>query len=136
MEDALVNDDKRFDAIVIGSGIGGMAAAGLLSRLLGRRVLVLERHFELGGFTHVFRRGAWEWDVGLHYVGEMGKGGMGLALMDYLTNGRLEWVRMPGCSSALSIRGSLSRSRVTPRRTPGISCPVPGGSRGHPEVLP
>ncbi len=90
-----MDEKERFDAIVIGSGIGGMTAAGLLSRLLGKRVLVLERHFELGGFTHVFRRGAYEWDVGLHYVGEMGTGGMARALMDYLTNGRLEWVRMP-----------------------------------------
>ena len=45
-----------FDAIVIGSGIGGLTAAALLARHGGQRVLVLERHYTAGGFTHVFRR--------------------------------------------------------------------------------
>lgn len=46
-----------WDAIVIGSGIGGLAVAALLSRYGGKRVLVLERHYTPGGFTHTFRRG-------------------------------------------------------------------------------
>jgi len=61
----------HYDAIVIGSGIGGMAAAGLLAGVAGKRVLVHEQHTEPGGQTHVFRRDGASWDVGLHYVGEM-----------------------------------------------------------------
>ena len=49
----------RFDAIVVGSGIGGLAAAALLGKQ-GRRVLVLERHYVAGGFTHTFRRPGYE----------------------------------------------------------------------------
>src|SRR3974390_1308259 len=41
-----------WDAIVIGSGIGGLTAAVLLAVNGGKRVLVLERHYEVGGFTH------------------------------------------------------------------------------------
>ena len=37
-------DDGDFDAIVIGSGIGGLAAAALLAKHADRKVLVLERH--------------------------------------------------------------------------------------------
>ena len=48
--------EERFDAIVIGSGIGGLAAAGALAKVAGRRVLVLERDGKLGGFTHSFSR--------------------------------------------------------------------------------
>lgn len=33
-----------YDAIVIGSGIGGLAAASVLTQRAGKRVLVLERH--------------------------------------------------------------------------------------------
>ena len=87
--------DERWDAIVIGSGLGGLAIASLLARHAGRRVLVLERHYTMGGFTHVFRRPGWEWDVGVHYVGQL-EGKRGLApLFEDITGGRLHWARLP-----------------------------------------
>ena len=66
--------EATWDAIVIGSGIGGLSAAGLLAAVAGKRVLVLEKHSEPGGLTHVFRRDGASWDVGVHYVGEMEEG--------------------------------------------------------------
>jgi all-trans-retinol 13,14-reductase len=48
--------DQTWDAIVIGSGIGGLATAALLSSYAHKRVLVLERHYVAGGYTHVFHR--------------------------------------------------------------------------------
>ena len=46
-------------------------AAAILGRC--RPVLVLEQHYVPGGFTHMFKRPGYEWDVGVHYVGEMGE---------------------------------------------------------------
>ena len=66
-----VKPAERWDAIVIGSGIGGLTAAVLLAVHGGKRVLVLERHYEAGGFTHTFHRPGYEWDVGLHYIGQV-----------------------------------------------------------------
>jgi len=86
---------EQWDAIVIGSGMGGLTTASLLAQLQGKRVLVLERHFKLGGFTHAFRRGAWEWDVGLHYVGGMQDGGELRRMMDLVTGGEVRWNPMP-----------------------------------------
>lgn len=87
---------QTFEAIVIGSGIGGLAVAALLAKRHHQRVLVLEQHFTPGGFTHSFeRRGKFRWDVGLHYVGDMGKGSTGRAVFDYITNGQLSWQKMP-----------------------------------------
>ena len=63
--------DDTWDAIVVGSGIGGLASAAFLSRYAGKRVLVLERHYVPGGYTHVFHRPGYEWDVGLHYIGKV-----------------------------------------------------------------
>ncbi len=84
------------DVLVIGSGMGGLATGALLARLHGRRVLVLERHFRAGGFTHTFtRRGGFEWDVGVHYVGEMGQPGTMRDAMQLATGGAVRWVRMP-----------------------------------------
>lgn len=84
-----------YDVIVIGSGMGGLTAAGLLAGVVGQRVLVLEKHTEPGGQTHVFRRDGASWDVGLHYVGQLAPGSSMRAYMDYLSGGALQWTRLP-----------------------------------------
>ena len=86
--------EGTYDAIVIGSGIGGLSVAALLAKHDGRRVLVLERHTTAGGFTHTFSRKGYEWDVGLHYIGQVGRGSMLRALFDEVTDGALEWAPM------------------------------------------
>ena len=90
-----MTDDTRYDAIVIGSGIGGLTAASILATLGRKRVLVLERHMVLGGFTHEFQRpGGRRWDVGVHYVGDLHEGAQGRAVFDYVSQGGLRWSRM------------------------------------------
>ncbi|MFE4106919.1 phytoene desaturase family protein [Almyronema epifaneia] len=51
------------DVIVIGSGIGGLVAAGLLARY-GRQVLVCESHTIAGGAAHSFTRQGFHFDSG------------------------------------------------------------------------
>ena len=87
---------ENWDAIVIGSGMGGLTAAVLLARHSGRRVLVLERHYEAGGFTHTFHRPGYQWDVGLHYIGQMGDLSSPVRrAFDYVTGGAVAWQPMP-----------------------------------------
>jgi all-trans-retinol 13,14-reductase len=45
-----------YDALVIGSGIGGLTTAACLSKA-GYKVLVLEQHYTAGGYTHSYARG-------------------------------------------------------------------------------
>lgn len=88
--------ELSFDAIVIGSGMGALAFASIMAKLRRWRVLVLERHFKIGGFTHTFSRpGGWTWDVGVHYVGEMGRGMTGRRLFDFITDGQVDWSPLP-----------------------------------------
>lgn len=85
-----------YDIVVIGSGIGGLAFASLMAQLQNRRVLVLERHFKIGGFTHTFSRpGQYVWDVGVHYVGGMAPGSEGRSFFDLITRAGVEWNKMP-----------------------------------------
>lgn len=83
-----------YDAIVIGSGLGGMAFAAIMAKM-GKQVLVLEKHYVAGGFTHVFKRKDYEWDVGIHYVGEMHREFTFMRyLFDHITDCELKWEEM------------------------------------------
>lgn len=70
---------QEWDAIVIGSGLGGLSAAAYLCAA-GKRTLVLESHYVAGGNAQVFRRAIrgrrYEFDVGVHYIGECGHDGL------------------------------------------------------------
>jgi all-trans-retinol 13,14-reductase len=90
-----MSESERWDTIVVGGGAGGMTAAAYLASA-GRRTLLLEQYDVMGGCSHVFRRkGQWEFDVGIHYLGDCGPGGQlptllrGLALDD-----RIEFLPM------------------------------------------
>lgn len=85
---------ETYDTIIIGSGMGGLATAAILSKQ-GQKVLVLERHYTAGGFTHIFKRKGYEWDVGIHYIGEMQRENSLLRkLFEYVTDGELKWADM------------------------------------------
>ena len=72
---SIIADFSKIDHIVIGSGIGGLTVATWLAKA-GKKVVVFERHYTPGGFTHSFkRRQGFQWDVGVHYVGKVGEDG-------------------------------------------------------------
>ncbi|MBN1947755.1 MAG: NAD(P)/FAD-dependent oxidoreductase [Bradymonadales bacterium] len=61
----------KFDAIVIGAGLGGLAAAAMLAQK-GRGVLLIEQHNVPGGYATSFVRGRYEWEVALHELSGIG----------------------------------------------------------------
>lgn len=84
----------HYDTILIGSGMGSLTTAAILAKE-GQRVLVLERHYTPGGFTHVFKRRGYEWDVGIHYIGEVQRPNSVIKrLFDYISDGQLQWADM------------------------------------------
>jgi all-trans-retinol 13,14-reductase len=88
----LVRDD--YDAIIIGSGMGGLTTAALLAKL-GKRVCVLEQHYTAGGYTHSYEREGYEWDVGVHYIGEVHKPWSAIRrVFDVISGGNLQWAPM------------------------------------------
>jgi len=74
---------KRWDVILIGSGIGSLTSAALLSKK-GKSVCVLEQHTKPGGYLHCFNRFGVQFDTGGHYVGAMDPGQPFHTLLSYL----------------------------------------------------
>ena len=63
--------DPVYDAVVIGSGIGGLIAANLLARE-GLKVLLVEQHYMVGGYCSTFRRGGYTFDAATHFYPLLG----------------------------------------------------------------
>lgn len=70
-----------FDIIFVGSGIGAMIAAAIQVRR-GKHVLVLEKQKLCGGYATIFAREGATFDVSLHQIGGVHRGGMKRTLQD------------------------------------------------------
>lgn len=74
---------EKYDIVVIGSGLGGLACAYILGKF-GYRVCVLEKHSQTGGNLQTFKRKGCRFDTGMHYVGSLGKGEVLHKFFNYL----------------------------------------------------
>jgi phytoene dehydrogenase-like protein len=57
--------EDEFDAVIIGSGLGGLSCAAAFARQ-GFKPLVLEKHYVPGGYATTFKRDKFVFDVSLH----------------------------------------------------------------------
>jgi len=63
--------NPSYDAVVIGSGIGGLITANLLAKD-GLKVLLVEQHYMVGGYCSTFRRGGYTFDAATHFYPLLG----------------------------------------------------------------
>ncbi|MDP8254801.1 MAG: NAD(P)/FAD-dependent oxidoreductase [Candidatus Alcyoniella australis] len=77
---------EKYDAIVIGAGLGGLSGAAFLAKS-GLKTLLLERHNVPGGYSTSFVRGRFEFEAALHELSGIGtsdKPGQLLRYLDWL----------------------------------------------------
>ena len=63
----------KYDAVIIGSGLGGLACATIMAKE-GYNVCVLEKNKQIGGTLQTYARDKVIFDSGVHYVGGLEKG--------------------------------------------------------------
>ncbi len=78
-----IPNSKKIDAIVIGSGLGGLSSALHLAKK-GFNVTVLEKQPKVGGYAQNFHREGYDFDVSLHLLPAMNSEGGLFKLLDYL----------------------------------------------------
>ena len=83
----------KYDVIIIGSGLGGLACAHILSKA-GKSVLVLEKEAQPGGCLQSYKRNGFTFDTGFHYVGGLEEGQSLYAAFKMLGLENLPWEKM------------------------------------------
>ncbi len=107
--------DTVYDTIVIGSGIGGLACATALAKC-GHKVLVLEQHHVAGGLTQAFSRKGFTWDVGIHYLGNMGPEGQAQKVLDWLSDGAIKTASIGMVYDIIHFPGDFEISFASPAK--------------------
>jgi len=111
--------EPAYDAVIIGSGLGGLTCGAFLAKA-GMRVCVLEQHTAIGGYAHCFHRRGYRFDIGIHSV-PMGRGGVVRHLLERL-----------GCADAVTCLPLDGIYHVT---TPGLSFTIPASESAIRSVL-
>jgi all-trans-retinol 13,14-reductase len=100
----------RYDAIVIGAGIGGLTCGAFLAKA-GLSVLVAEQDSKPGGYCVSFQRKGFTFDVGFDMTLECEKGGVVYDTLDELgLTGEIQFIRL---ASPMRIVGDDYDFRIT-----------------------
>jgi len=91
--------EHEYDVIIVGSGIGGLTCGALLSKR-GYKVLVLEQHYQAGGYCSSFKRGGFTFNTGVENVSGLWERGpithllreLGLRREDLFVRNRMRYI--------------------------------------------
>ena len=64
---------KKFDVLIIGTGMGGLVCGNILTKQ-GYSVCMVEKNKQLGGCLQIYVRNRVIFDSGVHYIGGLDKG--------------------------------------------------------------
>lgn len=85
----------KYDAIIIGAGLGGLTAGAKLARE-GKKVLLIEQHSQPGGCATTFKRGDFTFEVGLHEMDGPSPRDMKTRIFNELeVFGNIEFIKIP-----------------------------------------
>ncbi|MDL2244329.1 NAD(P)/FAD-dependent oxidoreductase [Parabacteroides sp. OttesenSCG-928-J18] len=87
--------EGKFDVVIIGAGMSGLACASLIGQLYGLKVLVVEKHIKIGGLSQSYSKNGYSWEIGIHQIGELTKASLLNHVFKFITNGKVSLRKMP-----------------------------------------
>ena len=67
----------------------------------------MEQHYVAGGLTQTFHRSGFRWDVGVHYLGEMGPEGEAHGILDWLAGGGIKFASLGAVYDTIHFPGDF-----------------------------
>ena len=109
---------QKYDAIVVGAGLGGLSSACRLAKA-GKKVLLMEQHNLPGGVASSFKRGRFEFETALHELAAIGapeKRGDIYKLVNEDYGVDIEWLAIPDLFRAFHLQdvGTIIRDFTMP----------------------
>lgn len=131
--------EPRYDAIVIGAGMSGLAA-GIRLAQFDRKVLLVEKHSLWGGLNSFYKRNGRRIDTGLHALTNYAhKGARGAPLLKLLRQLRISWddlaLGQQSFSEIVFPSARLEFSNGFGRITESIAAAFPGESDGFASLV-
>ena len=96
-----MNNTSKYDAIIIGSGVGGLVCGCYLAKA-GLKVMIVEKHDKPGGYCTSFYRNGFVFDAAVHYIGAARHGGEINKIIDQLDlKDRINFLQMDPCDKII-----------------------------------
>jgi len=105
----------EYDVIIIGAGIGGLVSGCYLAEKK-LKVLIVEQHYQVGGYCSSFKRGSFQFDVGVHYLGGIKRGILSKILDELDLRNSLKFTRFDPTDKII-LANSTTFIRSTPADT-------------------
>ena len=122
-------EEDEYDVVIVGSGIGGLSCGATLSKK-GYKVLILEQHYQAGGYCSSFKRKGFTFNTGVENVSGLWSGGpvscllqdLGLNKEELFIKNRMQYVFKGGKISANSLEEFMKEiSSMFPAEKDSIS---------------
>jgi all-trans-retinol 13,14-reductase len=103
---------KKFDVLIIGTGMGGLVCGNILSRQ-GYSVCMIEKNKQIGGCLQIYVRDKVIFDSGVHYIGGLDKGQNLYQIFKWLgLMGKLKLEKMDPAFDRILVNGDKKEYRI------------------------